>query len=139
MRFWDTSALACLFVEDPRTKVVVGLIERDEAVAVWWSTYVECWSAVARRRRQNRLPRAAEEYAARWIDLLRKSSCEIAPCEEIRGQARRLLNVHPLRSADALQLAAAIQWSGHGGGGEFVCFDERLADAARREGFDVVS
>ena len=52
---------------------------------------------------------------------------------------RGLLRVHVLRAADALQLAAAILAAG----GRpstlgFVCFDERLATAARKEGFEVV-
>jgi uncharacterized protein len=53
----------------------------------------------------------------------------------VRRQSRRLLRIHPLRAADALQLAAAIVWSGHRDDSEFVSFDARLRDAARREGF----
>jgi hypothetical protein len=48
----------------------------------------------------------------------------------------RLLRVHPLRAADSLQLAAAVVAS-EGDPGElpFVCLDEKLAQAASREGF----
>jgi hypothetical protein len=47
--------------------------------------------------------------------------------------------VHPLRAADALQLAAALVWveeQPHGEG--FVSLDGRLRDAAAREGFTLV-
>jgi predicted nucleic acid-binding protein len=42
--------------------------------------------------------------------------------------------VHPLRAADALQLAAALEWSGNASG-TFITYDERLRDSASREGF----
>jgi hypothetical protein len=47
----------------------------------------------------------------------------------------RLLRVHPLRAAGALQLAAALEWAGAPPDGELVTFDERLREAAVREGF----
>jgi hypothetical protein len=44
--------------------------------------------------------------------------------------------VHPLRGADALQLAAALIWrAARQGPHEFACLDQRLRDAASREGF----
>jgi predicted nucleic acid-binding protein len=46
--------------------------------------------------------------------------------------------VHPLRAADALQLAAALVWMGGApNGAELVTRDTRLAHAARKEGFAV--
>jgi hypothetical protein len=53
--------------------------------------------------------------------------------------AQRLLRVHPLRAADSLQLAAAIVAAeGDPATLEFVGLDDRLNDAAAREGFRVV-
>jgi hypothetical protein len=44
-----------------------------------------------------------------------------------------------LRAADALQLAAALIWCEEQPAGEvFVCLDDRLREAARREGFTLV-
>ena len=49
------------------------------------------------------------------------------------------LLLHPLRAADAMQLAAAIVWAnGQATGHEFVCLDHRLREAAQREGFTVL-
>jgi hypothetical protein len=80
-----------------------------------------------------------EEQVLSLVDALRESWTEILPSERVLGEARRLLRVHPLRAADALQLAAALQWSGpHVVGAELVTLDERLRLAARLEGFSIV-
>jgi hypothetical protein len=63
-----------------------------------------------------------------------KSSARTSSLREAAGRA---LAVHPLRAADALQLAAALVWSDGAIGESFVCLDAALRDAARREGFDV--
>jgi len=58
----------------------------------------------------------------------------------LRERAGRALAAHPLRAAGALQLAAALVWTGEAAAGEaFVRLDERLRDAARREGFEVAA
>ena len=63
----------------------------------------------------------------------------IAPTDDVRRRAARLLAVHPLRAADALQLAAALVWVEEQPHGErFVSLDGRLRDAAAREGFTLV-
>jgi hypothetical protein len=55
------------------------------------------------------------------------------------AKALRLLGVHPLRAADALQLAAAlILVRDDPAGRAFVCLDERLREAALLEGFRVL-
>jgi predicted nucleic acid-binding protein len=106
---------------------------------VWWGTPVECVSALARREREGAL---ANADATRAIDRLRRIAAgwqEVLPYDGVRSAAQRLLRVHPLRAADALQLAAAILASEHEPESlEFVCLDERLNDAAGREGFPVV-
>jgi predicted nucleic acid-binding protein len=64
---------------------------------------------------------------------------EIDPSDAIRETAIRFLRVHPLRAADALQLAAAfIGAERRPASLEIVTLDDRLATAARREGFNVL-
>ena len=61
---------------------------------------------------------------------------EILPSNLVREQAARLLLLHPLRATDALQLAAALIWTGQQATNlGFVCLDHRLREAAYREGF----
>jgi uncharacterized protein len=138
VRFWDASALVCVLIPDDRADFADRLMQADREVAVWWGTYTECCSAIARRRHADQLTTAQETAAFAALDEFRTVWHEFEPSEEVRKRARRLLNVHPLRAADALQLAAAQVWSA-GERAQFVVFDERLADAARREGFHVVT
>jgi hypothetical protein len=57
----------------------------------------------------------------------------------IRENAVRFLRLHPLRAADALQLAAAFLAAERRPSSlEIVTLDERLADAAGKEGFELV-
>ena len=137
MRFWDTSALVPLLLEQEATAAVEGLLSEDPGIVAWWGTTVECASAAARLRREDVLTVAEEERVLELLGDLRDSWLEVLPSEEVRGRAARLLRVHPLRAADALQLAAARTWAGGTEGAELVTFDERLALAARLEGFRV--
>src|SRR6267143_499672 len=61
---------------------------------------------------------------------------EVDPSDPVREAAVRFLRVHPLRAADALQLAAAfIAAERRPSSLEVVTLDDRLAVAARKEGF----
>jgi len=136
VRFWDSSALVPLILDQPQTVAARRLIEQDPELVVWWGSAIECASAIARLRREDHLSARAEQDARALLDALRASWFEIEPGDAIREQALRLLRLHPLRAADALQLAAAVEWAGSPPAGEFVTFDDRLGEAARREGFD---
>lgn len=138
MRFWDASAIVPLLVPERAREVLLALLERDPVMLVWWGTPVECTAAVARLEREGAL---GVPDAAAVLDRLRGLAAtwqEILPAEEIRTTAQRLLRVHPLRSADSLQLAAAIVAAEHEPATlEFVSLDGRLNEAASREGFAV--
>ena len=134
MRFWDASALIPLCVEQPDSRTVRALLEEDRAMAVWWGSPIECWSAFARLRREGLLQPDEEDSARSLLRTLQDAWTEILPGEEVRAHAGRLLRIHPLRSADALQLAAALVWAGTPPGGEIVVFDRRLQEVAYLEG-----
>jgi predicted nucleic acid-binding protein len=111
----------------------------DPMITVWWGTPVECCSAFARLRREGVFDVRAEQNARAPLRELMKVWAETRPSEDIREQAIRLISVHPLRSADSLQLAAAIMWAGRNPKDHtFVCLDERLREAAHKEGFEVL-
>lgn len=138
MRFWDTSALVPLLLEQPVTGRVRALLLDDPEVVAWWGTPVECASAAARLRRVERLTAVDEGRVLELLAQLRQSWLEVLPSQEVRTRALRLLRVHALKAADALQLAAARVWAGEEGAADFVTLDERLALAARLEGFRVL-
>jgi predicted nucleic acid-binding protein len=139
MRFWDSSALVPLCVEEPATEALMKLLAEDTAVAVWWATPVECASALARLEREGDLDPASGRRAFDRLDRLATAWCHIEPTDEIREVARRLLRVHPLRAADALQLAAAfVAAERRPPTLTVVTLDERVASAGSKEGFPIV-
>ena len=139
MRFWDSSALVPLCVDESSTAALTALTRDDREVAVWWTTPVECASALGRLEREGALDAAAAGEAFARLDRLTGSWFQVEPIDEIREIARRLLRVHPLRAADALQLAAAyIVAERRPPTLELVTLDDRLADAGAREGFVIV-
>lgn len=138
MRFWDSSALVPLLVEEKLSEPVRELYLDEEGAITWWSTPVECVSSIARLERENRLSPQAASQSLERLDALARHWNRIEPVDAVLETARRLLRVHPLRSADSLQLAAAVLASeGRPSTLEFVCLDDRLVIAAQREGFPV--
>ena len=93
-------------------------------------------SALRRREREGALAAGDARRAVALLDALARAWSEVLPSDALRAQAERALAVHPLRSADALQLGAALAWRREAArSAELVCVDERLRDAASREGF----
>lgn len=138
MRFWDTSGIIPLLLEQEASADVRPLIEADPVMAAWWGTPGECASAVARLRREGLLSLDEEEEVLGALALVREAWVEVLPGMEVQREAMRVLRVHPLKAADALQLGAALVWAGAGSGAALVTLDERLALAARLEGFQVL-
>lgn len=139
MRFWDTSALLPLIVGERSSDAMRGLIDVDPTIVVWWATRVEIASAIARRERSGSLTAIDADLLLREIDTLGTTWLEVQPVSAIRPLARRLLRTHALRAADALQLAAAVAFvDGQPDTAPFVCLDDRLTEAARREGLVVI-
>ena len=139
MIYWDSSALIPLLIEEPHSQLVKEIIRKDLEVVTWWGSLLECLSAVSRRRREGILSHDEEDDLRQRLETAFETWTEIEPGEELRRSAGLLLFRHPLRSADSLQLAAALTWvakdpHGH----QFVCLDGRLRDAARNEGFKVL-
>jgi predicted nucleic acid-binding protein len=138
LRFWDSSAVVPLLVGEPTTEAMQTLAREDPVMLVWWATEVECASAIARLERQDDLSSDATVVAFERLDALASAWSEVQPAEAARRTARRLLRVHNLRAADALQLAAAVVAAeGDTSSLEIVSLDDRLTEAARREGFVV--
>jgi predicted nucleic acid-binding protein len=78
--------------------------------------------------------------AKQRLGQIESSWNEVVQYDAVRARARRLLESHSLRAADALHLAAAlVVFEERPAGIEFVTFDNRLAEAADKEGFTVLS
>ncbi len=139
MSFWDSSAVVPLCIREERTDNLKVLQESDRRLTVWWGTTVECTSAFARRRREDRSWESEERSALERLGLLAEMWTEVGPTTPLRRLAIRLVRVHALRAGDAFQLAAALESaSGNPMGLGLVTLDWRLAEAARLEGFSVL-
>jgi len=127
-----------LLVHELSSEPLFSLRREDPAILVWWTAEVECVSAIARLERESSSVWPIDDALQR-LDSLTASWHEVHPGEQVRRTARRLLRVHPLRAADALQLGAALVGAdNHPESLDFVTLDIRLAEAARREGFHVL-
>jgi predicted nucleic acid-binding protein len=139
MKFWDASAIVPLLVLETQTRQLQSMAAKDSAMLVWWGSEVECNSALARRERDGALNARAMTLALRRLQQLTDAWHQIDPSDAIRETAIRFLRVHPLRAADALQLAAAfVAAERRPPSLEMVTLDDRLANAARKEGFAMI-
>lgn len=138
MRFWDASGVVPLLVRQGRSEDLERILVQDPVMVSWWGTPVECLSAIMRLVREGHLEEGQVRDAERRLQELRQGWDEVLPGEACRRMAERMLRVHAMRAADAMQLAAAIIAADHDPGRlGFVCLDQRLAEAARKEGFEL--
>jgi len=70
MRFWDTSALLPLCVQEPQTNRVQKIIDQDGDLVAWWGTLIEGYSAFARLRREKVLIGEGELQARQLLARL---------------------------------------------------------------------
>jgi predicted nucleic acid-binding protein len=136
MRFWDASAIVPLLMTEPSTKQAQALAASDPVMLVWWGAHVECASAIARLERDDALDQSGVSQAFERLKQLAAGWHEVDPSDAVREAAVRFLRVHPLRAADSLQLAAAfVAAERRPASLEVITLDDRLAAAARKEGF----
>jgi predicted nucleic acid-binding protein len=139
LRFWDSSAVLSLLIQEPLSWKTRRFYDENPHLLLWWVTSVECVGALARIDREGRVWKPAVDRAWHLLEHVREDAHEIQPAEEIRLTAQALLLKHPLRAADALQLAAALFWyDDNPQGASFITLDHRLRTAATLEGFEAL-
>jgi predicted nucleic acid-binding protein len=139
VRYWDSSALLPLIVEEPRSRVCRELWRSDRAIVTWALSRTEIASALQRLCREGKLSRARIASAMSRLDSRWGTWAEVDGLVAVRDRAERLLAAHTLTAADAHQLAAALVVArDRPRHRAFVTADEALAAAARAEGFDVL-
>jgi predicted nucleic acid-binding protein len=133
-RYFDASALTKRYVREPGSVTVRRLLALGGAATSRLSE-VEVASAFARRVRDGSVSAAERDraLAALTADLTAMLVVEVTP--DLTAQARTLLERHPLRASDALQLASCLYVQAQMGDRvPLVAFDDRLIEAARHEG-----
>ncbi len=139
MRFWDTSAIVPLLVAEPESGTMKALAGEEGDLVTWWGTRAECVSALGRGRREGALSGADVTNARALLNHLSNNWAEMQPTQRLRALAERFMDAHPLKAADAMQLAAAFRWAAERPRGyEFVSLDGPLRRAAAAEGFTVL-
>ncbi|MBI2343745.1 MAG: type II toxin-antitoxin system VapC family toxin [Deltaproteobacteria bacterium] len=139
MRFWDTSAILPLLVTEKESVLCRRLLEDDPEMLVWVLTPTEIYSACYRKVREGMLGEDVISDVRSRLMVLETCWSTVVSFEVVQAIATRLLAVHPLRAADALQLAAAlVAFEERPIGAEFVSLDARLNHAAQREGFQIL-
>jgi predicted nucleic acid-binding protein len=139
VKFWDASAIVPLLVAEAATRRLQALAAEDPEMLVWWGSEIECVSALARLERDAALNAQAMTLSLQRLRQLAAAWHEIDPSDAIREAATRFLRVHPLRAADALQLAAAFLAAERRPASlTILTLDDRLGAAARKEGFTVI-
>lgn len=136
MKFWDSSALVPLVCRETQSAQCRAWLRADPVMLVWGLAAIEVVSALARKRREGALSEARFADSRDRLSRLEIAWHEIAAWDAVRARARRLLEIHSLTAADALHLGAAlVVVEERTQGVDFVTFDERLGNAAAREGF----
>lgn len=139
MRFWDSSALVPLMLEERESERLDAVAREDRKIAAWWGTLLEVVSAIERRHRHGGLTTEERADADARVAVSAASWYTVPPVAHVRTEALHVAQVHGLRAGDAFQLAAALEWaSDHGPGHAFVTLDRDLRAAAAREGFTVL-
>ena len=138
MKYWDSSALVSLLVDESTSENRRAILRQDRSIVTWWGSWIECASALNRLHREGNLDSDNLSRSLERLQILAGGWMEILPLERVRRRAIRLLRVHPLRGADALQLAAALTAAAEESSElDIVSSDDRLSNAARQEGFRV--
>jgi len=131
--FADSSALAKRYIADETSDGFEELLHRSNSLAVSVLCLPEVISALCRRLRERYLTKSqyAQAKAALEADLV--DTAVIAMTDEVLIHGVRLLENHPLRASDAIQISSALAWQADA----FTSADARQCDAAKAAGLKV--
>ncbi len=136
--YLDTSALVKLYVKEAGSAAVRTACDHAEALATSRLSYVEAHAAAARRTREGDLSQKAKAQLAETLERDWQRYAVVEVTEAVCCVAVELVGRHPLRAADAVQLASALFLRESSGQPIlFLGFDERLVAAAQGEGLAV--
>jgi uncharacterized protein with PIN domain len=138
LRFWDTSALIPLIVEERSSRHFRDLVREDRKIVVWTLSRVEILGTLARKRREDELSPEGFTTASNRLDAAWTRWGHVFDIDAVRERAERLVVDEAISSADALQLGSALlAFDDKPRNRGFVVVDAGLARVARREGFTV--
>lgn len=140
--FADSSALLKRYVPEHGSEVVLSF----DGFAVSDLARVEVPAAIWQKQRIRALTASRATALVRHFEVDWHGEAEgrarfvpVELADQVLGRAAALTARHQLRAGDAIQLASALAArEADPSCRRFACYDRRLADAAAREGFDVI-
>ena len=136
--YFDTSSLVKAYLREDGSDVIIGLVDNLSGgrISILEITLLEARSTVRRHEREGSISGRAANRILERIDEDAVSSYIVKPFDAlVIEEAIRVLDTHPLKTLDALQLAGCLMIGRSMSEPlTFVCADTRLNDAARLEG-----
>jgi uncharacterized protein len=128
--FFDSSAFAKRYVEEPGSQRVESLCEEATELALSVLCVPEIISALNRRAREGFL--TAREYSEAKQHLIQdiRDAVIVNLFPRVVSKCTKILETSPVRAADALHIACALEWEAE----LFVSADKRQISAARKAG-----
>jgi predicted nucleic acid-binding protein len=141
--FLDSTAFVKLFVQEAGTDAIIRLMEatEDNRKLISAGTPLEVYAALRRRERVGGIAHEDGEAARNILRVEAARMVQQPLNPAVLEAARQVLDRHELRSAEALQLGAAVVAREMFQGMEvvFVSADLRLLEAARGERFQTLN
>lgn len=140
---FDTSSFLKIYIEEDGSHIVQALLIDNEnhTLIISELTILEAHSAIRRREREGTI---SAEHADHIIEQINDDKMSRFVMQELSSamisEAARLIDDHPLRSLDALQLAGCLEIRRERLiAPTFVCADSRLCDAAEKEALPTIN
>ncbi len=128
--FFDSSAFAKRYVEEPGTQTVDSLCLEATEVALSVLCVPEIISALIRRVREGLLTRREYAEAKQYLSQDIRDAVIVNLVPQVLSTCTKILEASPVRAADALQIACALEWETE----LFVSADKRQISAAKKSG-----
>ena len=135
--YWDSSALVALLIEEEKSVKARKLKGQTSQILTWVLTPVEVFSALCRLEKEGALSLDDFQKCYEVWQMIENGLIFVKDIEAVKCITYRLLRVHSLKAADSLQLAAAILSKQTSDVFPFITFDQKLEEAALKEGFQV--
>jgi len=132
--FSDSSALAKRYIADEKSEEFDRLLQRSSSLAVSVLCLPEIISALCRRLRERVLTRSQYRAAKAALGADLADAAVITMTDEVLIGAISLIESHPLRASDAVQISSALAWRAD----EFASADARQCAAAKAAGLTVI-
>jgi predicted nucleic acid-binding protein len=136
--YLDTSALVKKYFQEEYTDELLSLWQQAEEIITSSVAYAEAMASFYRKKREVDLQEEMIQMILSAFRLDWKGFFRVEVTDELNGVIDRLLGIHPLRGFDAIHLASAVLvYEKLPEDFLFACYDQRLAQAAGKEGLEV--